>query len=72
MTYAIDISDRYRIYFSDTHFNYARKKPTISVYDKNRNMEMKVASFNNDESFVYLLRVLGVDEKEVKNEIDRR
>ena len=55
MTYSIDIG-RYKVLFSDSNFAYIRKKPTISVYDKEQNMEVKMASFNNQEAFEWFCK----------------
>ena len=57
MTYSIDLGN-YILIFSDSHFFYARKKPTISIYDKDKNMETKIASFNSQETFEWYVRML--------------
>ena len=49
---------KYRLVFSDTHYNYVRKKPTVSVYDERTNSETKIASFNSQETFEWFLDVL--------------
>lgn len=50
MTYIFDFG-KFKLICSDSHFSYARKKPTVSVYDKEKNTETKIASFNNREAF---------------------
>ena len=57
MTYSIDLGN-YKLIFSDSHFSYARKKPTISIYDKDKNTETKIASFNSQETFEWYVRML--------------
>lgn len=57
MTYSAD-TGKYKIFLSDSRYNWCRKKPTISVYDKEKNIETKVASFNNQESFEWLVKVV--------------
>ncbi len=57
MTYYMDLGN-YTLVFSDSHFSYARKKPTISVYDKDLNVEQKIASFNNKEAFEWFANIL--------------
>ena len=57
MTYSMDMG-RYIMFFSDTHFSHARKKPTISIYDKDENVETKIASFNSQETFEWYVRML--------------
>lgn len=61
MTYLIQINDNLTMYFSDTHFSAYRKKPTISIYDKEQNCETKIASFNSEETFKFFLKTLGVN-----------
>lgn len=57
MTYSMDMG-RYILFLSDTHFSHARKKPTISIYDKDENTETKFASFNSQETFELFVRML--------------
>lgn len=57
MTYSMDMG-RHILILSDTHFSYARKKPTISIYDKDKNTETKIASFNSQETFEWYVRML--------------
>ena len=61
MTYSIQIGE-YKMLFSDSHFDYCRKKPTISVYDKNENRETKIASFNSKETFEWFVRLMAGEE----------
>lgn len=64
MTYCIVISDKITMHFSDYLFKPQRKKPTISVYDAEKNCETKIASFNSQETFEWFLKdVLGAKEK---------
>ena len=58
MTIKRMINDRYTLICSDTHFKYARKKPTISVYDSKENCEIKVASFNSQETFDWFTNLI--------------
>ena len=55
MTYSM-IVGKYKLIFSDTHFNDFRKKPTISVYDADENSETKIASFNSQEVFEWFIK----------------
>ena len=50
---------KYRLVFSDTHYKFARKKPTISIYDEINNCETKIASFNSQETFEWFIDVLS-------------
>ena len=45
--------------FSDTNFKPYRKKPTISIYDPDKNCETKIASFNSQESFEWFVRLMN-------------
>lgn len=58
MTYSMRVTDRYKMILSDTSFKCCRKKPTISVYDQEENTEIKVASFNNQETFEWFISLL--------------
>lgn len=58
MTYSFDFG-KFKLIFSDSSFSYARKKPTISVYDKAKNVETKIASFNNKETFEWFLNFVS-------------
>ena len=51
MTYSIQIDKKYKLIFSDSHFKPYRKKPTISIYVVKENCEMKIASFNSQNTF---------------------
>ena len=63
MTVSMNLGKGYKLMFSDRTFAYARKKPTISVYDEENNIEQKIASFNNQESFEWFCReVLKVED----------
>ena len=50
MTYSLQIGN-YKMIFSDSSFKPYRKKPTISIYDADINVEQKIASFNNQDAF---------------------
>lgn len=54
MTYSMQVG-KYKLMFSDTHFKDFRKKPTISVYDAERNCEIKIASFVNQDTFEWFI-----------------
>jgi hypothetical protein len=41
--------------FSDSNFKPYRKKPTISIYDADLNVEQKIASFNSQEAFEWFV-----------------
>ena len=62
MTYSIQIDRRYRIIFSDSHFKYCRKKPTVSIYDADENCETKVASFNSQDTFKAFIDLISTKE----------
>lgn len=55
MTYSLQIG-KCKLIFSDTHFKPYRKKPTISIYDAELNIEHKIASFNSKETFEWFIR----------------
>ena len=45
-----------------SHYKPMRKKPTISVYIEELNVEQKVASFNSQQTFEWFLKeFLGVE-----------
>lgn len=54
---------KYKLMFSDSAFKPYRKKPTISVYNEETNCEIKVASFNNQEAFEWLVKILRGEEE---------
>ena len=54
MTYLVQL-DNFRIIFSDNHFKPYRKKPTISIYDTDTNVETKIASFNSQDTFEWFI-----------------
>ena len=54
MTYSMQIG-KYKMIFSDVNFKPYRKKPTISIYDADLNVEQKIASFNSQESFEWFV-----------------
>lgn len=59
MTYSLN-DGKYKILFSDSNFKPYRKKPTMSVYDTEKNCETKVASFNSQDTFEWFINtVLG-------------
>ena len=63
MTYSMMVG-KYKLIFSDTHFKDFRKKPTISVYDADTNIETKIASFNRQETFEWFIEaVVEADRK---------
>ena len=55
MTYSLQI-DKYKMIFSDSNFKPYRKKPTISIYDTELNIEYKIASFNSQDTFEWFIR----------------
>lgn len=57
MTYSVQI-DKYKILFSDSNFKPYHKKPTISIYDEEKNCETKIASFNSQETFEWFIKLL--------------
>jgi hypothetical protein len=54
MTYSLQIG-KYKIIFSDSNFKPYRKKPTISIYDSDKNCETKIASFNSQDTFEWFI-----------------
>lgn len=60
MTYSIRINSRYKVLFSDSNFKPYRKKPTISVYDEEENCETKIASFNNQDAFIWFIKLISL------------
>ena len=67
MTVSVKIDDKHKVIMSDTTFQPMCKKPTMSVYDSEKNVETKVASFNSQETFEWFIGLLGVKE-ESRNE----
>lgn len=60
MTFSLGIGNGRKLIVSDQSFKPMRKKPTLSVYDENTNTEIKVASFNNQETFEWFVKdILG-------------
>ena len=57
MTYSIQFG-KYKMIFSDSNFKPYRKKPTISIYDAEKNCETKIASFNSQETFERFIELL--------------
>lgn len=57
MTYSLQMG-KYKMIFSDSNFKPYRKKPTISVYDPDLNVEQKVASFNSQDAFEWFIEKL--------------
>lgn len=55
MTYSLQIG-KYKMIFSDSNFKAYRKKPTISIYDTELNIEQKIASFNSQDTFEWFVR----------------
>ena len=62
MTYSIKLG-KYKLMFSDSSFKPMRKKPTISVYDEEKNCETKIASFNNEETFEWFIDLLTGEQR---------
>ena len=54
MTYSLQMG-KDKMIFSDSHFKPYRKKPTISIYDADLNVEQKIASFNSQEAFEWFV-----------------
>ena len=54
MTYSLQIG-KYKMIFSDNNFKPYRKKPTISIYDADINVEQKIASFNSQDEFEWFV-----------------
>ena len=54
MTYSLKIG-KYKMLFSDSNFKPYRKKPTISIYDAEKNCETKIASFNSQDTFKWFV-----------------
>ena len=62
MTVSMMLKNGYKLIFSDGNFKPMRKKPTISVYIEELNVEQKIASFNSQQTFEWFLKeVLGVE-----------
>lgn len=60
MTVSIRLNNNKKLVFSDSSFNFARKKPTISIVENN--CETKIASFNSREIFEWFItEVLEID-----------
>ena len=57
MTYILQIG-KYKMMFSDSNFKPYRKKPTISIYDAEKNCETKIASFNSKDTFEWFIGLL--------------
>lgn len=64
MTYSMQINKRYKMMFSDTTFKPYRKKPTISIYDAEKNCETKIASFNSQDTFEWFINLINGKDKE--------
>lgn len=62
MTVSLKLDNNHTMIFSDNHFKPYRKKPTISIYDAELNVEQKIASFNSDECFKWFIGLLNVKE----------
>lgn len=54
MTYSLQLG-KYKMIFSDNNFKPYRKKPTISIYDTDRNVEQKIASFSSQDAFEWFV-----------------
>lgn len=63
MTYSLPIG-KYKIIFSDSNFKPYRKKPTISIYDPEKNVESKIASFNSQNTFEWFVHNLTESQDE--------
>ena len=57
MTYSLQIG-KHKMIFSDSSFKPYRKKPTISIYDAEKNCETKIASFNSQDTFEWFIEIL--------------
>lgn len=55
MTYSLQLG-KYKMIFSDSNFKPYRKKPTISIYDPDLNIEQKIASFNSQDAFEWFIK----------------
>ena len=55
MTYSLQVGE-YKMIFSDSNFKPYRKKPTISIYDAEKNCETKIASFNSQDTFEWFVQ----------------
>ena len=64
MTYSLQMNERYKMMFSDTAFKPYRKKPTISIYDAEKNCETKIASFNSQDTFEWFINLINGKDKE--------
>ena len=64
MTYSLQINKRYKMMFSNTAFKPYRKKPTISIYDAEKNCETKIASFNSQDTFEWFINLINGKDKE--------
>ena len=58
MTYSLQINERYKMIFSDSNFKPYSKKPTMSIYDAERNCETKIASFNSQDTFEWFIDLM--------------
>ena len=58
MTVSFSLNKEFDMELSDTNFSFARKKPTIAIYDKRKNTSYKVASFNSKETFDWVVNML--------------
>ena len=58
MTYSINMGNGKSMLFSDSNFKPCRKKPTISIYNENTNIETKIASFNSQDTFEWFVNEL--------------
>ena len=64
MTYSMQMGNRYKMVFSDSAFKPYRKKPTISIYDSEKNCETKIASFNSQDTFEWFVGLMTGEERE--------
>ena len=67
MTYSMQVG-KYKLMFSDTHFKDFCKKPTVSVYDAERNSEIKIASFVNQDTFEWFIEEVAEQTEQIDDE----
>ena len=58
MTYGMDLGNDKKLIVSDVSFKPYRKKPTISILDEKKAMETLIASFTNQETFEYFVKIV--------------
>lgn len=58
MTYGMDLGNDKKLIVSDVSFKQYRKKPTISILDEKKATETLIASFTNQETFEYFVKIV--------------